>query len=303
MRNKILIIIIVILSCFAVKVNLKKEEKPNLKEEVKDLEVTLLDQNKQSMKNLNLEDYIVGVVAAEMPASFSMEALKAQAVAARSYAVYKINTTTKDYDLVTDVSNQSFITKEQMQEKWQDSFTKYYDKVKEAVESTKGEVMVNSGNVICAFYFAMSNGYTEDSALVFGEARDYITSVESTWDKNIKNFEVTTTIKKEEFCSKLNIACRDIKITDIKKSTTGRINSLKINGQEFKGTKFRSLLGLRSTDFDIKVNDVVEITTRGYGHGVGMSQYGANEMAKTGSNYQDILNYYYKNITIQEINV
>ncbi len=301
MQNKILIIVIIVLSCFAVKVSVKKESV--VEEEKKDVEVTLLDQETNEKSNLELENYIIGVVAAEMPASFAMEALKAQAIAARSYAVYKINTSNKDYDLVADVSNQSFITEEEMRAKWQDGFDKYYNKVKEAVLDTKGQVMVNNGSVICAFYFAMSNGYTEDSALVFGQARDYITSVDSSWDKSLKNFEVTTSLTKEEFCQKLNISCDNIVISDIQKSSTGRINSLKINNQEFKGTKLRSLLGLRSTDFTIEISDKVNITTKGYGHGVGMSQYGANEMAKLGKNYEDILNYYYKNITIQEINV
>lgn len=300
MQNKILIIVIVILSCFAVKVCFKNKE---IKEEDISKEVTLLNQETQKKETLDLEDYIVGVVAAEMPASFAMEALKAQAIAARSYALYKIKTTTKDYDLVTDVTNQSYITKDEMQEKWQDSFNKYYEKVKQAVDETKNKVLVYDGNVICAFYFAMSNGYTEDSALVFGETKDYITSVASTWDESQKNFEVTKEFSKDEFCNKLKINCTEIKITDIQKSATGRVNTLKINNVEFKGTKVRSLLGLRSTDFNIDVKDKVYITTRGYGHGVGMSQYGANSMAKLGKNYEEILKYYYKDITIQEINV
>ena len=304
MRNKILIAIIMVLSYFAVKVSIKEEIVPlEKKEEVKEIEVTILDSETSQKENLNLEDYIVGVVAAEMPASFSMEALKAQAVAARSYAMYKITTSKKDYDLVTDVTNQSYIDKKKMQEKWQDSFNTYYEKIKTAVEETKNQVLTYDDEVICAFYFAMSNGYTEDSALVFGEAKDYIASVDSSWDKNLKNYEVTTTMSKNDFCEKLNINCDNIVISDIKYSNTGRINSLKINNQEFLGTKVRTLLNLRSTDFKIEIGEDIKITTKGYGHGVGMSQYGANELAKLGKQYDEILKYYYKDVAISQINV
>ncbi len=302
MRNKILIVIILVLSYFAVKVNYKEEKIEEKNEQ--NIEVTLLDSKTNDLKNLDLEEYIIGVVAAEMPASFQMEALKAQAIAARSYAIYKINTSKENYDLVTDVTNQAYITVDEMHDKWQNDFLTYYNKVKEAVESTKNKVLTYNNEVICAFYFAISNGYTEDSALVFGESKDYLTSVDASFDKNLKNFEVTTTMKKEEFCNKLNITCQNIKIESINYSDTGRINSLSINDKLYQGTEIRKLLNLRSTDFKITINnDLVTITTKGYGHGVGMSQYGANELAKLGKNYEDILNYFYKDITISEINV
>ena len=190
-----------------------------------------------------------------------------------------------------------------MQEKWQDDFTFYYTKIKEAVEATKNLVMEYDGEVISAYYFAMSNGATEDVSLVFGESRDYLVSVASPWDENVKNFSVTTTFSQKEFCEKLNIDCSSIVINDIARSSTNRVNTITINNQEFKGTTFRSLLGLRSTDFTISIENDITITTKGYGHGVGMSQYGANEMAKNGSSYEEILKYYYKDIDIVEINV
>lgn len=303
MRNKILLIIVIILSYFAVQISFNKKEIEKEVGKANDVEVTLLDKKTNKLQNLNLEDYIVGVVAAEMPASFNMEALKAQAIVARSYAVYKVNTSTKEYDLLTDISNQSYIDKTKMQEKWQGDFEKYYQKITEAVETTKNKVLTYDGEVICAFYFAMSNGYTEDAALVFGNKEDYIESVDSSWDRDVKNFEVSTRISRQKFCTKLNIDCSEIKIGKINYSKTGRVNTIQINDQEFLGTKVRSLLGLRSTDFNIIVGDEITITTKGYGHGVGMSQYGANEMAKLGKNYEEILHYYYKDVTIQEINV
>ncbi len=309
MRNKILLLIVVVLSCFALKVclkkevNIKKEEKPT-SDVATNISVKLLNPQTQELTTMVLEDYIIGVVAAEMPASFSVEALKAQAVASRSYAMYKMKTNNKDYDLVTDTSNQAFITKEQMQAKWQTNFANYYEKIKAAVLATEGEILTYNDEVICAFYFAMSNGYTEDAALVFGEKEDYITSVASTWETNLKNFAVTTTLSRQEFCTKLGLKDENINITDIKYSPTGRVNTITINGISFAGTKVRTLLGLRSTDFQIVANDnEVTITTKGYGHGVGMSQYGANEMAKLGHSYTEILKYYYQDVNITNLSV
>ena len=298
MRNKILLIITILLSIVAVKNSFNK--KTNFSNEVN---VKILDKKENKLSTLNLEEYVIGVVAAEMPASFNEEALKAQAVAARTYAVYKINNTSKEYDLVTDVTNQSYITKEEMQEKWKEDYKFYYEKVKQAVNETDNLIMTYNDEAICAFYFAMSNGYTEESALVFGEEKDYIKSVDSSWDENVNNFQVTNTISKKEFCQKLGINCNKIIIDRIEKSGTGRVNKIEINGKTFKGTEVRQKLGLRSTDFVIEVSEEIKITTKGYGHGVGMSQYGANEMAKEGLNYQDILKYYYKNIKLEEINV
>lgn len=302
MQNRILLVVTGVLSIVLIVVsgssknttffNTKKEENINV-----------LDKNTNNIDKLNLEEYVVGVVAAEMPASFDIEALKAQAIASRTYAAYKIKTSNKNYDVVTDVSNQSYITVDEMKDKWKNDFSKYYNKVKAAVDETKGKVMTYDDEVIEAFYFAMSNGYTEDVSLVFSEDRDYLQSVESSYDNDsLKNFEVTKEYKVDEVCNKLNIKCPEFKINNIERSATNRVNKIIINNQEFKGTVFRSLLGLRSTDFDISVNNnKVIITTRGFGHGVGMSQYGANGMARDGKNYLEILNYYYKNIKITSI--
>lgn len=301
MQNKYLLVVIIVLSFVAILSSPKKNETASFNNEK--IEVTIKDVAKDKETTLDLEEYIIGVVAGEMPASFEVDALKAQAIAARSYALSKINSTTTSYDLVTDITNQVYLTKEQMQEKWGSDYEYYYERIKDAVDETNNLVMEYGGNVISAYYFAMSNGYTEDASLVFGEDRDYLESVDSTWDENVKNFEVTTTFSKEEFCEKLSLDCSNIAIENIVRSATNRVNSITINNQEFKGTKIRSLLNLRSTDFDIDITDKVTITTKGYGHGVGMSQYGANEMAKKGYTYEEILNYYYKGIDIVKINV
>lgn len=301
MQNKYLIVVIIILSIVAIISSPKKSETAYFNDE--EIEVTIKDSTNNEETKLNLEEYIIGVVAGEMPASFEVDALKAQAIAARSYALSKINTATTSYDLLTDVTNQVYITTTDMQEKWGSDYEYYYNRIKDAVLETKDLVMEYDGEVISAYYFAMSNGYTEDASLVFGETHDYLESVDSTWDENVKNFEVTTTFSKEEFCEKLSLDCSNIAIENIVRSATNRVNSITINNQEFKGTKIRSLLNLRSTDFDIDITDKVTITTKGYGHGVGMSQYGANEMAKKGYTYEEILNYYYKGIDIVKINV
>ena len=299
MCNKILFIIVLVLLLVYCGIDGSKSttffSSPN--------KIIIKDTTRNTIENLNLEDYIVGVVAAEMPASFNEEALKAQAIASRTYAVYKMETSTREYDVVTDVSNQSYITIDEMKNKWNNEFDKYYNKIKKAVDDTRGEVMYYDNEIVEAYYFAMSNGYTENASLVFSEDKDYLQSVESIYDNSsLKNFEVTKTFSKVEICNKLNINCNKFEISNIQRSDTGRVNTININDKTYKGTEVRKLLGLRSTDFTIKIdNDNVEITTRGYGHGVGMSQYGANGMANNGYSFEEILKYYYKNVEIVSI--
>jgi len=298
MQNRILLIVAICLSLILLFMSSRNTTlfytEPN---------ITIKDTNTNNISSLNLEEYIVGVVASEMPASFNEEALKAQAIASRTYAVYKMQNSNGEYDVVTDVSNQGYITIEEMKNKWGNDFEKYYSKILNIVNSTKGKVMLYNNEIIEAYYFAMSNGYTEDVSLVFSEDRDYLQSVKSIYDnESLKNFEVTKTYSKKEICSKLNVNCNNISITNIERSDTGRVITLNVNDKQIKGTKFRSMIGLRSTDFDIKIdNENIIITTRGYGHGVGMSQYGANGMANAGYNYEEILKYYYKNIEISSI--
>ncbi len=300
MINKILIGVIIIMSGILVVVSSSYQTTFFNSEASK--KIVVKNTKNDMINEMPLEDYIIGVVAAEMPASFEVEALKAQAIASRTYALYKMDSRKDDYDVVTDVSNQSFITLEEMQKKWGSDYSKYYEKIKSAVENTKGLVMTYEGEVIEAYYFAMSNGYTEEASLVFSEDKNYLQSVESIYDNDtLKNFSVTTKFTPQEICTKLNLNCNKVEFTNIIRSNTNRVNSLSVNGKTFKGTTFRTKLGLRSTDFDIQIDGDVYITTRGYGHGVGMSQYGANGMAKNGSNYESILKYFYKNIEITSI--
>ncbi len=310
MKNKIYIVIILILSITLIVV-VRQEKKTNYsfaypKEEEPEknpIKIKLLDEITGNITEIDLEEYIIGVVASEMPASFEEEALKAQAVAARTYAMYKKATRKEAYDLIIGTKDQAYQTNEQLFQKWNIDFFPQYLKIRNAVLSTQNEILTYNGEVINAFYFSMSNGQTENSELVFSEELPYLKSVESKWDnENIPNYQFEKIISQEEFCQNLQIDCQEITINNIIKSDSNRILEITINGQVFKGTKVRSLLGLRSTDFTIeKQNDEIKITTKGYGHGVGMSQYGANGMAKEGQKYQDILKHYYTNTNISQI--
>jgi len=250
---------------------------------------------------IDLDEYIIGVVAGEMPASFNMEALKAQAVASRTYALYKMKNI-ENYILSTTINDQVYLNVEQMKLKWGEDFDFYYNRVRKAVESTKGEVITYNDDLIISYYFAISNGYTDDAKTVFNEDRDYLVSVESGWDKNYSSYSSTYTLAKNSFCSKLNISCETINISNIKRANNKYVREITINGNKFTGKEIFNKLSLKSTDFDISVlNNEVVIKTYGFGHGVGMSQYGAQGMASDGYNYKNILAYYYKNTEISYI--
>lgn len=306
MKNKILLAVVVILTATLIFVSLTVKEITGplpIPEGETTITVRLLDESTNTITEKNLEDYIIGVVAAEMPASFETEALKAQAIAARTFAMYKKETRNLDYDLIIGTKDQAYQDNQALLKKWGLNFFPNYLKIREAVNDTRGQVLTYEGNIINAFYFSMSNGYTENSELVFQQDLPYLNSVSSEWDNaSITNYEFTKTMTKEEFCNALAISCETIEIKDIVRSDANRILNITINDQVFVGTVVRSKLGLRSTDFDIIVNDTtVSITTRGYGHGVGMSQYGANGMAKEGYSYEEILKHYYQNTEITKL--
>ena len=248
--------------------------------------------------DMDLEDYVIGVVSCEMPASFNKEALKAMAVAARTFAVYKV-TTNKNYTLSTTTKDQCYISVDKMKKNWKNNFDTNYNKIKEAVEETQNEIMTYNDKVIIAFYFSISNGYTENCEDVFSQKLDYLKSVDSHWDEEYSYKEKTIKMKEKEFLNKLGLSSEKIENIKIDRYKTNRIKTITINNKKFKGTKFRTLLSLRSTDVDIEVkNNIVYINTKGYGHGVGMSQYGANVMAKKGYKYDEILKYYYNGVKI-----
>lgn len=259
------------------------------------------NQDKSEAFTMNLEDYVIGVVAGEMPASFSMEALKAQAVASRTYALYKMELK-DDYVLSVTISDQVYLSIEEMEAKWGVDFDYYYERIKEAVYATEGEVLTYQGSLASTYYFAISNGYTDDALTVFKEDKDYLVSVESSWDKEFSAYSSTYELSTSSFCSKLGISCEGIVISDEVRADNNYVRSITINGISFTGIEVFNKLNLKSTDFHITVNDdVVEIITYGFGHGVGMSQYGALGMAQEGYSYDEILKYYYQDTEIVKI--
>ena len=250
-----------------------------------------------SVINLNMTDYLIGVVSSEMPASFNLEALKAQSVLARTYALKAKQTGKK---LTDTVSTQSYIDIDQMKNKWGNSFNTYYNKIKNAVENTNGEYLSYNGNYIEALYHSTNNGKTESSLDVFGNYYPYLVSVSSEYDKNASSYLRTINMPLDTISNKLGLSLNnDSVISIISYTDGGNIKEININGNNFSGKKVRELLGLRSADFDISISDNnANITTRGYGHGVGMSQYGANGMANAGYSYKDILSHYYPGTTL-----
>lgn len=249
--------------------------------------------------NMSLEEYIIGVVACEVPASFEIETLKAMSVVARSFYLYKDNSLEK---YIASTNDQCFNDKNLMMEKWGSEYERYYEIIKNAVMETEGEFVTYNDNIAQTFYFSISNGMTETSGNVFSEDKPYLVSVNSSWDKNVSNYEKLVSFSKEEFLSKLGLeVSEEISINILSRTLSGRVENIEVNGNNFKGTEFRKILGIRSTDFDINIDKDVLITTRGYGHGVGMSQYGANEMAKLGYTYKDIIKYYYKGVEISKL--
>lgn len=261
----------------------------------------------EDIEYLPFEEYIVGVLAGEMPIYFEKEAFKAQAVAARSYALKKMEyNKDSDYDVVDSILNQVYLDNSYLKEAWGDNYITNINKLREVVNETTLECLEYDGEVIDALFFSTSNGYTENAALVFNIDLPYLKSVSSMWDSSTSSaFRSTTKMNAENFYDKLNLEYSDnLDVKILKRSSTNRILNLSINNKEFTGRDLYNKLGLKSTDFSLKKegNSII-INTTGYGHGVGMSQYGAEGMAKEGYSYKDILNYYYNGTTIKKIEI
>lgn len=284
------------------KSNLTETKKDNYtetkKENIKKNEITVtVYRNNGKIINLELEEYVLGVVGAEMPASFNIEALKAQAILARTYALKSIKNGKK---LTDTVSTQAYKDNSELQKLWKNDYTKYYEKIKKAVNETKGKVILYNNEYIDAVYHSTSNGKTENSKNVWKNSLPYLVSVDSSWDKNVKSYKKETIFEINEFCNILKLDVEEPITYEIIHNETGRVRQITINNKTFSGTEFRNLLKLRSADFEIEINDEkVKVTTYGYGHGVGMSQYGANEMAKQGYSYIQILKHYYTGVVIK----
>ena len=258
-----------------------------------------------NIDSIGLEEYIVGVLAGEMPIYFELEALKAQAVAARSYALKRMEyNKNNEYDVVDSIMNQVYLDRNYLKEAWGSSYTSNINKLIRAVNETSGEYLDYNGGIADALFFSTSNGYTENSDVVFSFDVPYLKSVDSKWDESVSSvFHSSITISVSDFLQKMKISNSDkVVFSDIVKSDTGRVISININGANFKGMDVYNNLGLKSLDFSLEqVGSNIVINTSGYGHGVGMSQYGALGMAKNGYNYRDILLHYYTGVSIKKI--
>ncbi|SHH58921.1 stage II sporulation protein D [Sporobacter termitidis DSM 10068] len=278
-----------------------------------DVPVRLL--NAGTVTTLPMSQYLVGVVAAEMPATFGDEALKAQAVAARTETLYHIleykSPTHPDADVCSDPADcQAYKTDDELRAKWGADYDAYIKKIAAAVQATDGECLVYAGEPIQAVFHSSSAGQTANSGEVWQSSLPYLTSVKSPESSsNVPNYVSTVVVSLSDFKSTvLNYYPKAVFpkdesqwVTDITQSPSGRLSTLKLGGVTVSGTSLRAMFGLRSTAASISVDDQnVTFTTTGYGHGVGMSQYGANTFAAEGKSYRDILTWYYTGVQFAE---
>lgn len=239
---------------------------------------------------MTLEDYLTGVLMGEMPASFEPEALKAQAVAARTYTLRRLASggTLSDDPAVC----QAFISPEKAQEKLGDRWEQLLGKLRRAVTDTEGQVLTYDGELISATYFSCSGGRTESAQAVWGGEVPYLVSVESPGEEDCADYETTRTMTREAVMDALKVD--SLGVSDITYTEGGGVDTMVIGGKTFSGTELRSLLGLKSTCFTMELSETeVCFTVRGYGHRVGLSQEGAEAMALEGKDYGEILQWYY----------
>lgn len=262
--------------------------------------------------SLSLREYLTGVVLSEMPASFSAEALKAQAVAARTFTLKKLEASKHaDADLCADSACcQAWTSREALAEKLGSAFSQYWQKAAEAVTGTDGLVLTYGGQLIDAVYFSCSGGSTEDAVAVWGGDVPYLQAVESPGEEISKKFETQVTVPLAQFRQILEAADPDVWFSGsadswfgpCSRTEGGGVATWEIGGQSFTGTQLRSLFSLNSANFIISAGDSeIVFTVSGYGHRVGMSQYGAEAMARAGSDFEEILLHYYTGVTLTQM--
>lgn len=265
--------------------------------------------------SIPLEEYVRGVLAAEMPAEFEHEALKAQAIAARTYIVRRLADGDRssmpegaNQAIVTDtVVHQAYLTEQKLRDRWGlFAYGRNIDKLTKAVNETKGLIITYEGMPIHATFFSTSDGFTEDSENYWSQQVPYLRSVESPWDRLYSpKFKSTTVINRSEVYRRLGLSETkgQLGFKVIERSPTGKIMKIEAGGKLFLGREFREKLELPSTNFTWTLKGkALEFTSTGFGHGVGMSQWGANGMAKQGKSAEDILHYYYTGVHIVPLN-
>lgn len=256
-------------------------------------------------------EYILGVVAAEMPATYQPEALKAQVVASYTYACHKRNIRikeNKEYDLSADsAADQGYVAKDKLSQKWGDNTEEYTKKLEAAVDEVLGYVLTYNNQPIFAAYHAISGGKTESANNVWGTDYPYLQPVDSVGDLLCSTYLSEAVFSPDEFAAAAKEICAlsgdpASWVGEIKRTSSGTVASCTLGGQSVTGKQMRGAFNLRSANFDLVYeNGNFKFTVRGYGHGVGMSQYGANYMALQGANFMEILAWYYKDCTLQKI--
>ena len=266
-----------------------------------------------AVQTLTAAEYLPGVVRGEMPATFEEEALKAQAAAERTYLYYRMTAAPKDSHPDADVCTDpgcctAWLSEADARAKWGGKFDQYEAKVQQAVADTDGQVVLYDGAPIMAVFHSSSAGSTAASGDVWAAELPYLVSVKSPeTEEGIPNYHSVNTFTAEEFRAIFCKAHPETKLSgdtggwvkDVLLTDTGRVASATVGGVSVTGKELRSLYGLRSTAFTVEASgDSVIFRVTGYGHGVGMSQYGANELAKEGKTWQEILQWYYTGVTI-----
>lgn len=285
---------------------IKEEQLPKTTQNENMISVYRVSQEK--VEDVALDAYLFGVLAGEMPASFEMEALKAQAVAARTYIARIVSqsgesTLPEDADVTDTVTHQVYHSDAELKKIWGEDYSWRAKKIRQAIAETDDLVLTYEGALISALFFSTSNGYTENSEEYWKNPFPYLKSVHSPWDLDSPKYLKEQAFRIEELNEKLDISMKKgAKLMEQVKRTTGQaIATVKIGGKMFTGREVREKLGLRSADFSMAWDkQEIVITTKGYGHQVGMSQYGANGMAKEGKTFQEILAHYYTGTKLEE---
>lgn len=278
--------------------------------------IKLLHKKTGEVEQVNIDDYLCNVVSAEMPADYEIEALKAQAVVARTYTIYKINNKKHENADICDDSTccQAWVDKETRFSRWEESKRESnWEKIQKCIQETQGQIITYQNQPINAFFHANSGGKTELPVNVWGgTGLPYLQVVETAGEEGYKQYESEVELTQDELIEKLKTKYSDISIDfsnqeDLKileYTDSGRVKTVKFGNHEISGIETRTLLGLKSTNFEIsKENDKIKFTVKGYGHGVGMSQTGADAMAKQGKNYKEIINHFYSGVEIKEVNL
>lgn len=275
--------------------------------------IKLLHTETGIVEEVDLDTYLYGVVSSEMPADFDIEALKAQAVVARTYTIYQIKNGGKHENAdVCDSSYccQAWISKENRMARWEeDKKEEYWNKIVKAVNDTKGKIVFYGDEPINALFHSNSGGTTELSINVWGGNFPYFQTVETSGEQNYSSYSSEVEISKDDLIKKMLERYSDFKIDFSKENCikiqnytdSGRVQKILIGNKEISGVEARSIFGLKSAKFDFQIlENSVKFSVLGYGHGVGLSQCGSDTLAKNGRNYEDIIKYYYKDVEIHE---